>query len=167
MKQEGRPCMDVLSFGGKFDLVALPSHFHQLLKQLAKERCRECNVVRGTDGAVCLLCGALVCFGQDSNCHIKHMRSSCDGSNGIFLTVKRCDVMLVQDDKKANFCYWGSLYLDDYGEEDLHLRRGRALRLSQSRMEQLRMLYLSVGMNDFISRHMQPWPSNFFTIRIR
>merc|ERR1712166_867762 len=157
--------MDVLSFGEKFDLIPLPSHFNQLLRQITKQKSVECGVARGTDGALCLLCGALVCYGQDTYCHQTHMRCACDGSNGIFLTVKRCDVMLVQN-QNGGVCYWGSLYLDDYGEEDLHLRRGKPLKLSRSRMDQLRKLYLTGGMNDFISRNSRP-TSNFFTIRIR
>jgi hypothetical protein len=115
-----------------------------------RERCGECSQNKGTDMAICLLCGLMVCAGAGSPCHLQHTKGRCDGRTGMFLSVKRCDVILVHD---SAWCFWGSLYLDDHGEEDLHLRRGRPLSLSQDRCEQLVALYLSVGLDNFIAVH--------------
>lgn len=137
----------LLNFGGQFHLTNLPDQFHHLFHLLGKERCGECKTHKGSDLAICLLCGTAVCASATPRCHLQHTKK-CDGQNGMYLSVKRCDVMLVQE---SAWCFWGSLYLDDHGEEDLNLRRGKPLSLSKDRCDQLVELYLSVGLDDFIS----------------
>lgn len=50
-------------------------------------------------------------------------------------------VLVVRDDRHA---FWGSPYLDDHGEEDLHLIRGRPLHFNKERYDQLTQLYVSL-----------------------
>ena len=50
---------------------------------------------------------------------------------------------------KDRRCIWGSLYLDEHGEEDPNLRRGRTLYLSKERLNALRrIVFLGLGLHD-------------------
>jgi hypothetical protein len=40
---------------------------------------------------------------------------------------------------------WGSPYLDEHGEEDIDLRRGKPLHLNAARYAQLRRLWVTQG----------------------
>ncbi|CAM9640594.1 unnamed protein product [Ectocarpus sp. 8 AP-2014] len=51
----------------------------------------------------------------------------------------RCVVLLIRDSRGA---YYPSIYLDDHGEEDAQLRRGRPLFLNKHRYDSLKQLYL-------------------------
>lgn len=55
-----------------------------------------------------------------------------------FILLRETTTLLVMTG--ARRCSWGSLYVDDHGEEDRHLRRGKALYLSLPRLQQLRRM---------------------------
>ena len=59
----------------------------------------------------------------------------------VFLLLKECVVILTLS--KDRRCIWGSLYLDEHGEEDPNLRRGRALYLSKERLNALLCFWVS------------------------
>jgi hypothetical protein len=100
------------------------------------------------DPAVCLICGGVVAAGhyraeseaRRATCGgcTMHARS-CGAGMGVFFLVHRCIVLLLRDGKAA---YWGSLYLDEHGEEDIGLRRGRPLYLSTRRCSLLCTMYI-------------------------
>ena len=66
---------------------------------------------------------------------------------GIFLMVNRTSILLV---RKGWSCYWPSIYVDEYGEEDVNMSRGMPLQLSKSRAEALWQLYESGGVSDAV-----------------
>ncbi|CAN0161036.1 unnamed protein product [Ectocarpus sp. 4 AP-2014] len=57
---------------------------------------------------------------------------------GVWLFLQ-CVVLLIRDSRGA---YYPSIYLDDHGEEDAQLRRGRPLFLNKHRYDSLKQLYL-------------------------
>ena len=95
------------------------------------------------DPVVCLICGAVVLAGYRSgrrrvgDCTLH--ASECGGGTGVFLMVQKCCALLVRDTRAA---YYPSLYLDQHGEEDTGLRRGRPLYLNDQRYDDLQSLYL-------------------------
>ena len=60
--------------------------------------------------------------------------------------IKLCVLLLFRGDGER-VTLWTSLYLDEHGEADLELRRGKALYLADERKEQLRRLLLSKGVD--------------------
>ena len=70
-----------------------------------------------------------------------HARKAGSGT-GIFFLVQKCTVLLVHNKKSA---YSASLYVDEHGEEDTSLRRGRPLFLKDERYESLESLWRQHG----------------------
>ena len=68
---------------------------------------------------------------------------------GIFLLLNRTSVLLV---RKSWSCYWPSIYVDEFGEEDVNMRRGMPLVLSPSRAAALWSLYESGGVADAVTQ---------------
>lgn len=60
----------------------------------------------------------------------------------MFLVLKTTNVHVYRNDRLAK---WGSPYLDEHGEEDAELRRGKPLLLSEDRYASLEKLWLSHG----------------------
>jgi E3 ubiquitin-protein ligase UBR3 len=58
----------------------------------------------------------------------------------MFLLMKLSLVMVMRGTRHS---FWGSPYLDEHGEEDKNLVRGKALYFNKERYEQLTQLYLS------------------------
>jgi E3 ubiquitin-protein ligase UBR3 len=65
---------------------------------------------------------------------------SCEGFSGIVLEV---NTSIVYVSLGSSVCDWGSIYLDDYGEEDLELKRGKPLFLNAERFALLENQWLS------------------------
>merc|ERR1712115_157870 len=61
---------------------------------------------------------------------------------GIFFLIQKCTILLVHNNKSA---YSASLYVDEHGEEDPGLRRGRPLFLNDSRHRALEQLWRQQG----------------------
>jgi hypothetical protein len=66
-----------------------------------------------------------------------HARKNGSGI-GIFFLVQKCTVLLMHNNKSA---YSASLYVDEHGEEDPGLRRGRPLFLNDARYRALELLW--------------------------
>jgi hypothetical protein len=70
-----------------------------------------------------------------------HARKIGSGT-GIFFLLQKCTVLLVHNKKSA---YYASLYVDENGEEDTGLARGRPLFLKEERYEALENLWRTHG----------------------
>jgi len=127
-----------------FKLIELPANYHDLLQKYSKLRCVNCKSVPITK-TLCLVCGKLVCAGNSCCRNLgvgecsSHARS-CGSGVGLFLLLKTSEVLVISHSRHS---FWGSPYLDEYGEEDINLMRGKSLFFNKERYEQLTQLYLS------------------------
>ncbi|XP_055590598.1 E3 ubiquitin-protein ligase Ubr3-like [Uranotaenia lowii] len=125
-------------------LLRLPREYERLFTYYHEQPCLKClNVPK--ESSICLLCGTIVCLKQlcckDQECceAVRHS-ISCGGGTGIFLVVTSTYIIVIRG-RRA--CLWGSLYLDDYDEEDRDLKRGKPLYLSEDRFNLLESQWLS------------------------
>ncbi|XP_045773199.1 E3 ubiquitin-protein ligase Ubr3 isoform X1 [Maniola jurtina] len=125
-------------------LLALPRDYDRLFTYYHERVCLQCGAVP-KEASVCLLCGTLVCLKQPCCRHhqvaeaVQHA-TECGGGTGIFLVVTSTYIIVIRGHRA---CLWGSLYLDDYDEEDRDLKRGKPLYLSQDRLELLQAQWLA------------------------
>ncbi|KAH7287171.1 hypothetical protein KP509_32G041800 [Ceratopteris richardii] len=133
-----------------FKLMELPSLYQTLLQFYIKERCRVCLKVP-EQPALCLLCGTLCCGLTVRPCCSMNSQSecfrhavACNGGVAVFLMIKRTNVLLQRFARQA---YWPSPYLDDFGEEDIDMRRGKPLRLNEERYAALTRMVISHGLD--------------------
>ena len=56
-----------------------------------------------------------------------------------FAVLRATTVLILRN---GRYAYWGSPYLDDHGEEDIDIKRGRALRLNKERFDELHRLWV-------------------------
>ncbi|ELU10689.1 hypothetical protein CAPTEDRAFT_220674 [Capitella teleta] len=125
-------------------LCHLPHLYDRIFQFYRSRSCQTCgNVPR--DPAVCLVCGRLLCF-KDRCCAqatvyecVQHSRS-CGGGTGIFLIVNSSIIVVIQGPRATA---WGSVYLDEHGEEDHYLKRGKPLYLCKERYQLLQDEWLS------------------------
>uniref|UniRef100_A0A7S4J7V0 E3 ubiquitin-protein ligase n=1 Tax=Odontella aurita TaxID=265563 RepID=A0A7S4J7V0_9STRA len=104
-----------------------------------------------SETAICLLTGTIMSSGSSRRHYSRANRppGACTlhaqrvGSGiGVFFLVQKCTVLLVHNNKSA---YSASLYVDENGEEDPGLRRGRPLFLKGERYEALEGLWRKHG----------------------
>lgn len=125
-------------------LLGLPREYERLFTFYHEQPCLKCQNVP-KESSICLLCGTIVCLKQacckDQECceAVRHS-ISCGGGTGIFLVVTSTYIIIIRG-RRA--CLWGSLYLDDYDEEDRDLKRGKPLYLSEDRFNLLESQWLS------------------------
>lgn len=125
-------------------LLGLPREYERLFTYYHEQPCQKClNVPK--ESSICLLCGTIVCLKQtcckeQECCEAVRHSISCGGGTGIFLVVTSTYIIIIRD-RRA--CLWGSLYLDDYDEEDRDLKRGKPLYLSEDRFNLLESQWLS------------------------
>jgi len=139
-------------------LIRLPKSFVELYGLVNRVRGRdEPSTVDDTDEggsaetAICLLTGAVMRSGSARRTYTRttrppgactlHARQVGSGT-GIFFLVQKCTVLLMHNNKSA---YSASLYVDQHGEEDPGLRRGRPLFLNEARYRELEMLWRQQG----------------------
>ncbi len=99
------------------------------------------NPLTTKENAVCLICGEMLPVGSKNAFAIGQCTSHtryCGSGCGVFFLVQRCVVLLMRESYAA---YYGSIYVDEYGEEDIWVRRGRPLYLSTSRYATLWRIY--------------------------
>ena len=123
-------------------LVPLPDRFTDLYQSLKARVCPQTGQPR-EDLALCLLCGAVLCAG--TGCCKRHGQgaltrhvSECGAHVGLFFLLHRCGTVLLRGPHAA---YGPSPYVDEHGEEDPGLRRGRPLHLDQTRLAQLHRIW--------------------------
>uniref|UniRef100_A0A7G3AHS3 E3 ubiquitin-protein ligase n=1 Tax=Lutzomyia longipalpis TaxID=7200 RepID=A0A7G3AHS3_LUTLO len=125
-------------------LLQLPREYERLFTYYHEQTCQKCHQVP-LESSICLLCGTIVCLKQqcckDQECceAVRHS-ITCGGGTGIFLVVTSTYIIVIRG-RRA--CLWGSLYLDDYDEEDRDLKRGKPLYLSEDRFNLLESQWLS------------------------
>ena len=64
------------------------------------------------------------------------MESCANGGRCLLLDVRSTQVLVISG---GRYAVWGSLYVDEFGEEDRDLRRGRPLKLSALRFRLLEL----------------------------
>lgn len=141
-----------------FNLIRLPKSFVELYNIVSKVKGREDSGgpdehedVGNTETAICLLTGTVMRSGAPRRAYNRAIRppGACtlharkQGSGiGIFFLVQKCTVLLMHNNKSA---YSPSIYVDEHGEEDPGLRRGRPLFLNDVRYRSLELLWRSQG----------------------
>jgi len=142
-------------------LIKLPKSFVELYSIVNRVKGREGgsddNDDSGYETAICLLTGSVIKSGTSRK--LKHgppppgmctLHSRKVGSGiGIFFLVQKCTVLLMHNNKSA---YSPSLYVDEHGEEDVGLRRGRPLFFSDERYQALETLWRTHGIPREVSQ---------------
>ena len=89
--------------------------------------------------ALCLICGTILCsdnlccsVGSFGECNT-HLRQC--GNLGVFLLLCSTMILLLKDGKG---CLWGSIYVDEHGEIDKDLSRGKELHISSVKLQELK-----------------------------
>ncbi|EGG17925.1 hypothetical protein DFA_08926 [Cavenderia fasciculata] len=126
-------------------LIDLPKIYNTLSQQYSTVPCLRCKTISSSQ-AICLLCGTLCCLGscckrvldQKNEC-VLHAEQ-CNAGTCMFLVLKSSSTLLIHQPRRT---YWISPYLDDHGEEDINLRRGKTLYLNTNRYTQLNTLLLN------------------------
>ena len=125
-------------------LCELPHRFTDLYSRLSHHRCVTTKAFP-EEPAICMTCGELLCAGSQCckrngvGALTRHV-ASCGAGCGLFFLVHRCGTVLIRGPHAA---YSISPYVDEHGEEDSGLRRGRPLHLDADRMRQLGRLWAS------------------------
>ncbi|CAD7090025.1 unnamed protein product [Hermetia illucens] len=125
-------------------LLGLPKEYERLFTFYHERPCINCMKVP-KESSICLLCGTIVCLKQNccvenECCEAVRHTITCGGGIGIFLVVTSTYIIVIRG-RRA--CLWGSLYLDDFDEEDRDLKRGKPLYLSEDRFNLLESQWLS------------------------
>lgn len=138
-------------------LIELPSSFSDLYFD-ALESLRAFTDVDVTEPAVCLICSRTVFAGNRLNggtigispgeCTL-HSKS-CGAGIGIFLMLRRASVLLISGQHAV---YRPSLYLDEDGEVDTHMRSNKPLYLSKVRFRELNKIYVRHEVPREVARH--------------
>ncbi|KAG0045707.1 hypothetical protein BGZ83_009072 [Gryganskiella cystojenkinii] len=76
----------------------------------------------------------------------------CTGPVGIYLLIKKCVILLLH---VRNGCFHPAPFLDEHGEADLGLRRGRPQYLNPLRYDDLRRLWLTHGIPIHVARKIE------------
>ncbi|XP_048246065.1 E3 ubiquitin-protein ligase UBR3-like [Haliotis rufescens] len=125
-------------------LVELPAQYYKIFQTYRNKQCAVCNKVP-RDPTICLMCGHFLCF-RDNCCKegmvyecVQHS-ITCGGGIGIFLLVNSSVIIVIRGPRAT---LWGSVFLDEHGEEDRDLKRGKPLYLSKERYELLQEQWLS------------------------
>ncbi|KAF8992917.1 hypothetical protein BDQ17DRAFT_1432049 [Cyathus striatus] len=153
-------CGVILDYPGVYRLAKLPLVLDSLFGYHDKLLvCQRCNTTP-LDGAICLLCGATICFqstcckdmdyGDRGECNL-HTRE-CGGTIGIYFLVKRCTILYLNS---SNGTFSSSPYLDVHGEIDISMRRGRRQFLHSARWEEVRRTWLNHGIATVVARKLE------------
>ncbi|EGI67359.1 E3 ubiquitin-protein ligase UBR3 [Acromyrmex echinatior] len=125
-------------------LVSLPREYEKIFTYYHERQCSMCHSVP-PEISICLLCGTIVCLKQNCCRQMNVFEATqhsidCGGGTGIYLVVTSTYIIVIRG-RRA--CLWGSLYLDDFEEEDRDLKRGKPLYLSQDRYQLLEQQWLA------------------------
>jgi len=156
---DGIECFTKLAPPFQFRMIPLERDFHALLTRMRPEKCPQCGTTPKETG-ICLLCGKFLCINA-ACCTTKaglteameHAKEC--GRKIVILLVKQCTIFLLrrqETEKYISGCFYSSIYLDKYGEEDPGFNRGKPLFLDEGRYEQLRLLWMSSNFDDEVSK---------------
>ncbi|KAI7893972.1 uncharacterized protein EV154DRAFT_119270 [Mucor mucedo] len=137
-------------------LVALPKRLDRLFDESMRRVCQKCGTVP-SDPALCLFCGTFVCAqsfccaeDEEGECNLHTLE--CGGEIGIFLSVKRCVLILLHN---GNGWFINAPYLDPHGEVDQGLRHGRPQYLNVKRYAEIRKLWLQHNIPIYVARQIE------------
>lgn len=143
----------------KMNLFELPKRHDLFLKEYLGKKCEKCKTVPRS-GAVCIICGTLVCVGQQccrssinsfGECFTH--RVSCSGSVGIFFLIRSCALLIISDTIGTIV---PAPYVNAYGEHDFDLSSSSALSLnSQLYYGKLTDMWRNNELKDFIARNIE------------
>lgn len=154
------PFRDLLAIN---QLVNLPEDYSELINTVSLFTCPNSDHEDSRNPTMCLVCGEMLC--SQSYCCQTEISSNtlvgacnyhahtCGAGVGIFLRVRECEVLLLATPNRG--CFLLPPYLDDYGETDQGLRRGNPLHLCHERYKKLKLLWLSHGIHEEISRSVE------------
>ncbi|WAQ93484.1 UBR3-like protein [Mya arenaria] len=138
--QDGKSLLTVNKrwFGPR--LILLPDQYYKIFQAYRKKTCPVCSNMP-KDPCVCLVCGMFLCF-RGSCCKQQHLYEcvQCGAGTGIFLLINSSIIVVIRGPRAA---LWGSVYLDEYGEEDKDLKRGKPLYLSNDRYSLLQNQWIT------------------------
>ncbi|KAK9883218.1 hypothetical protein WA026_001407 [Henosepilachna vigintioctopunctata] len=125
-------------------LLQLPREYEKIFTYYHERTCSQCHSVP-QETSICLLCGTIVCLKQScckqqNVCEAVFHALECGAGTGVFLVVTSTYIIVIRGHRA---CLWGSLYLDEYEEEDRDLKRGKPLYLSQDRYKLLEQQWLA------------------------
>eukprot|EP01133_Synstelium_polycarpum_P006264 gene6264-7269_t len=125
--------------------VDLPTNFHEFFIKYLNVPCNTCKKVPAKS-AVCLLCGHLICINGQC-CVINNVRESTKHVHvcglfkvGVFLETKNPTITLIRDHRKSAM---NNAFLDNYGESDPNLERGKPLIRSDNNLQDLWCSWIS------------------------
>lgn len=119
-------------------LMNLPYKFEDIFFKYSK------NINKCRDVAICLVCGAPICFRvsccKDRSKSRQVHSAECGSGTAVYLAVHTSSVLVISRNRA---CIWGSVYLDAHDEEDNGLQRGKPLYLVQARYDLLEEQWLN------------------------
>ncbi|XP_052267250.1 E3 ubiquitin-protein ligase UBR3-like [Dreissena polymorpha] len=142
--QDGRTLLTVNTQWFGPHLIQLPDQYYKIFQAYRKKQCPVCSNPP-KDPCVCLVCGMFRCF-RGACCKQQHSYEcvqhsvECGAGTGIFLLINSSIIVVIRGPRAA---LWGSVYLDEYGEEDKDLKRGKPLYLSNDRYSLLEAQWIS------------------------
>ncbi|CAI5710943.1 unnamed protein product [Peronospora effusa] len=138
-------------------LVKLAHSYTDLHSEvLGKSKCKQ-TWKTVENPAICLVCEQVLCAGteccrrrSDGMGACTHHAITCGAGVGLFFLMRSSSVLLVFGPRSS---YFGSPYLDMFGEEDINVRRGRPLYLNIKRMKALQALYANHQLANEVARN--------------
>ncbi|CAI5746124.1 unnamed protein product [Peronospora destructor] len=138
-------------------LVKLAHSYTDLHSEvLGKSKCKQ-TWKTVENPAICLVCEQVLCAGteccrrrSDGMGACTHHAMTCGAGVGLFFLMRSSSVLLVFGPRSS---YFGSPYLDMFGEEDINVRRGRPLYLNAKRMKALQALYANHQLANEVARN--------------
>ncbi|KAL0272834.1 UNVERIFIED_CONTAM: hypothetical protein PYX00_005659 [Menopon gallinae] len=140
-------------------LVPLPHDYSELINMIATFMCPNSEKEDARYPTMCLVCGEMLCsqsyccqreLGNISVGACTYHAYQCGASCGIFLRIRECEILLLATPSRG--CFIQAPYLDRYGETDPGLRRGNPLTLCPIRYQKMKLLWLSHGLHEEITR---------------
>ncbi|CAG5130488.1 unnamed protein product [Candidula unifasciata] len=128
----------------KPSLIKLHKRYYQIFQMYRSSKCAHCGN-SPKDPAICLVCGKFLCF-REMCCQQESVYESvrhsiyCGAGTSMFLLINSSLIVVIRGPRAT---LWGSVYLDEHGEEDRDLKRGKPLYLSMARYKLLESQWLS------------------------
>jgi len=120
--------------------IRLPPSFQQLIHHFISMSCHKCGTLPKM-GGICLVCGRICCIAHRC-CYVNELGECYQHSlecGGVFLMPKTSFTLVLRQDRRS---LWNSIYVDERGEDDPNLRRGKPLFLDQERLSMLENMWI-------------------------
>lgn len=127
------------------NFISLPEKYDDVFHLYNDYQCQFCQTV-ASNTLLCLICGQLYFKPKHASCceeqkqrYSQHL-TKCGHPAAVMLDIQTTLIMICLADTYGS---WHSLYLDQHGEEDPKLKRGKTLYLNVKRLAVLRTLWLT------------------------